>query len=103
MVQSDVVQGRYAREVQILSAKESSYHFSVLNTTVKQLEEFDIDVLGRGMELHAPMLWNLLDILLSVRGKGHHGDHSNSGDSQIGGDDVSKDDEALWEELGDLN
>ncbi|KAG1760898.1 hypothetical protein EV702DRAFT_1171476 [Suillus placidus] len=99
VVQSDVVQGRYVREVQILSAKESGYHFSVLNTSVEQLEEFDIGVLGRGMEVHAPLLWRLLDILLSARGKGH----ISSGDLPDGGYDVDEDDEALWEELGDLN
>ncbi|KAG2152930.1 hypothetical protein DEU56DRAFT_727371 [Suillus clintonianus] len=99
MVQSDVVKGLYVREVQTLSAKESGYHFSVLNTSVEQLEEFDIDVLGKGMEVHAPMLWNLLDRLLSARGKGQKRD---SGDPQVGKDDVSEDEEALWEELGDF-
>ncbi|KAG2148116.1 hypothetical protein DEU56DRAFT_928273 [Suillus clintonianus] len=103
MVQSDVVKGLYVREVQTLSAKESGYHFSVLNTSVEQLEEFDIDVLGKGMEVHAPMLWNLLDRLLSARRKGQNRGHGNSGDPQVGEDDVSEDEEALWEELGDLD
>ncbi|KAG1802200.1 uncharacterized protein HD556DRAFT_1228210 [Suillus plorans] len=98
MVQPDVVKGRYAREVQILSAKDTSYHFSVLNTSVKQLEEFDIDVQALQIQPLSTFLTNLLDILLSARGKGHHRDHSNSGDLQVG-----EDDEALWEELGDLD
>ncbi|KIK34580.1 hypothetical protein CY34DRAFT_97721 [Suillus luteus UH-Slu-Lm8-n1] len=99
VVQSDVVQGRYVCEVQTLSAKESGYHFLVLITCVEQLEEFDIGVLGRGMALHAPFLWKLLDILLSARGKGH----LSSGDLPNGGCDVDEDDEALWEELVDLD
>jgi hypothetical protein len=41
----------------------------------------------------------LLDILLLARAKGH----LSSGDLPIRGCDVDEDDEALWEELGNLN
>ncbi|KAG2743434.1 hypothetical protein P692DRAFT_20677701, partial [Suillus brevipes Sb2] len=52
----DIIKHRCALEIQELSAKKSGYHFSVLHASVEQLEEFDIEELGGGMQQRAPFM-----------------------------------------------
>ncbi|KAG1797805.1 uncharacterized protein HD556DRAFT_1440766 [Suillus plorans] len=74
-----------------LAAKANSSHFSVSHTSVQQLEEFGIDVLSEGMQQHAPVTWDLLEVLLAARRKGI---------SNPTVEDEDCDDEALlWEQL----
>ncbi|KAG1796230.1 uncharacterized protein HD556DRAFT_1431369 [Suillus plorans] len=54
----------FAHGIVDLSAKKHSSHFAVSHTSVEQLEEFNMDLLGRGMQRLAPKLWGLLDKLL---------------------------------------
>ncbi|KAG2051583.1 hypothetical protein BDR06DRAFT_850746, partial [Suillus hirtellus] len=81
-----------------LSAKKSGYHFSVLHASVEQLEEFDIEELGGGMQQRAPFMWDMLDVLLSARRSSN-----TRRDPHKSLDDQGNDDEAqYWEELGEL-
>jgi hypothetical protein len=95
---SDIIKRRCALEIQELSAKKSGYHFSVLHASVEQLEEFDIEVLGGGMQQHAPLLWDMLNILLAVRRSSNRRDLTKNSDDQDSDDDEAQ----YWEELGDL-
>ncbi|KAG2134953.1 hypothetical protein BD769DRAFT_1341184, partial [Suillus cothurnatus] len=61
-----VIKDRCAQEVCELSAKANSSHFSVSHTSVQQLEEFSIDVLSEEMQQHAPVLWDLFEVLLAA-------------------------------------
>ncbi|KAG2360608.1 hypothetical protein BDR07DRAFT_1486833 [Suillus spraguei] len=66
---SDIMSDVYMREIVDLSAKKHSSHFAVSHTSVEQLEEFNMDLLGRGMQQLAPTLWGLFDKLLFVAKK----------------------------------
>ncbi|KAG1854535.1 hypothetical protein F4604DRAFT_1503934, partial [Suillus subluteus] len=89
------IKDRCAQEVRELSAKANGSHFSVSHTSVQQLEEFSIDVLSEEMQRHAPVLWDLFEVLLAARRK-------NISDVTSSFEDGDYDDEAsLWEQLGD--
>ncbi|KAG1883648.1 hypothetical protein F4604DRAFT_1920156 [Suillus subluteus] len=61
---SDIMSDVYMREIVDLSAKKHGSHFAESHASVEQLEEFNMDVLGRGMQRLAPTLWGLFNKLL---------------------------------------
>ncbi|KAG2140009.1 hypothetical protein BD769DRAFT_1288794, partial [Suillus cothurnatus] len=78
-----------------LSAKKHGSHFAVSHTSVEQLEEFNMDLLRRGMQQLAPKLWGLLDRLLFA-GKKYVGVAVSTK-----GPEDSDEEDTYWEAFGD--
>ena len=88
-----IIKDRCAQEVCELSGKANGSHFSISHTSVEQLEDFSIEVMGEEMQQRAPVLWDLFEVLLAARRKGV---------SNATLQDADYDDEAsLWEQLDD--
>jgi hypothetical protein len=67
----------------------------VSHTSVEQVEEFDMELLGKGMQRIAPTLWGLFDRLLSM-GKKHISREASTEDEANGDDE-----DIYWEAFGD--
>ncbi|KAG0704806.1 hypothetical protein DFH29DRAFT_783663, partial [Suillus ampliporus] len=83
------------QEIGDLSGKKHGSHFAVSHSSVEQLEDFNMDLLGKGMQRLAPTLWGLLDRLLSM-GKKNVGTEVSTEDPE----DHDKED-IYWEAFGD--
>ncbi|KAG1817860.1 hypothetical protein EV424DRAFT_1324185, partial [Suillus variegatus] len=92
---SGIMSDVYMQEIVDLSAKKHGSHFAVSHTSVEQLEEFNMDLLGRGMQRLAPKLWGLLDKLLFA------GKKSVGVAVSTKGPEDSDEDDVYWEAFGD--
>jgi hypothetical protein len=92
---SNIMSDVYMQEILNLSAKKHGSHFAVSHTSVEQLEEFNMDLLGRGMQRLAPKLWGLLDRLLFA-GKKYVGVAVSTK-----GPEDSDEEDTYWEAFGD--
>ncbi|KAG2049947.1 hypothetical protein BDR06DRAFT_865602, partial [Suillus hirtellus] len=61
----DAISAECAREVQELAKVENGSHFSAVDVKAEQIEGFKIDDMALQIVEEAPMLWALLDSLLS--------------------------------------
>ncbi|KAG1766499.1 hypothetical protein EV702DRAFT_980854, partial [Suillus placidus] len=96
----DLVKDICAREMVVLSAKESGYHFDVVHTAPEQLEDFSIEELAKDMEKFAPVTWDFLDTTLSARMQRKTGAVKDCDEHQLVAG-MDSDEEAYWEELGE--
>ncbi|KAG2339200.1 hypothetical protein BDR05DRAFT_864417, partial [Suillus weaverae] len=93
---SNIITDVCAQEIRDLSGKKHGSHFAVSHTSVEQLEEFNMDLLGKGMQKLAPTLWSLFDRLLFM-GKKYVGVEV----STEGLEDSSSEEDIYWEAFGD--
>ncbi|KAG1862648.1 hypothetical protein F4604DRAFT_1929403 [Suillus subluteus] len=97
---TDLIKDICAREIVVLSAKESGYHFDVVHTVPEQLEDFSIEELAKDMEKLAPVTWDFLDTALSARTHQKIGAGKDRDEHQLVAR-MDSDEEAYWEELGE--
>ncbi|KAG6807356.1 hypothetical protein H0H92_007878 [Tricholoma furcatifolium] len=56
-------------EVTLLATKESGWHFSARNASSTQIQAFSVDEMARKFEEQAPLLWEVLGMLLHRKNK----------------------------------
>jgi hypothetical protein len=63
---SNLMKAWYASSIRELTRKEHGWHFSALQASAKQLEDFQIEDMAEKMQTLAPELWDMLGEVLSA-------------------------------------
>ncbi|KAG1839453.1 hypothetical protein DFJ58DRAFT_640413, partial [Suillus subalutaceus] len=93
-----------AREVQELTKVENGLHFSAVHAKAEQIEGFQIDDMALQIAGEAPVLWALLDSLLSARAL-QVSKIESKGHTEIGilvSDAQEAEDSEYWAQVDDL-
>ncbi|EGN92479.1 hypothetical protein SERLA73DRAFT_79518 [Serpula lacrymans var. lacrymans S7.3] len=61
-----MVQNACQSELQTLSTKENQWHFNASNASAEQIEQFCLKDMALQFQSSAPLLWDLLESLLSA-------------------------------------
>jgi len=94
---TSIVWDTYLEEIRAITSADTGWHFSALNATTVQLEEFDLEDMGRDMEDRAPGLWSLLGVLLNG---GTPEGGTLTTDTEGG---LSEADDDYWEEIEEID
>jgi hypothetical protein len=60
------VKKQYVSSIRTLAKNENGWHFSAINTSAKQLEDFRIEDMATKMKSLAPDLWDIIGLLLGA-------------------------------------
>ncbi|KAG0697701.1 hypothetical protein DFH29DRAFT_878509 [Suillus ampliporus] len=90
---------QYIKEIKSISSEEAGWHFGPSHTTTQQVEDFNIEEMGREMQSCAPALWDLLGFLLGADSSCKAKD----ADADIIMDEVHDEYDSYWDDLDDID
>ncbi|KAG1731026.1 hypothetical protein EDB19DRAFT_1912702 [Suillus lakei] len=90
---------QYIKEIKSVSSEEAGWHFGLSHTTTQQVEDFNIEEMGREMQSCAPTLWDLLGFLLGADSSCEAKD----ADADIIMDEVHDEYDSYWDDIDDTD
>ncbi|KAG2041279.1 hypothetical protein BDR03DRAFT_979686 [Suillus americanus] len=90
---------QYIKEIKSISSEEAGWHFGPSHATTQQVEDFNIEEMGREMQSCAPALWDLLGFLLGADSSCKAKD----ADADIIMDEAHDEYDSYWDDLDDID
>ncbi|KAF9231505.1 hypothetical protein BU15DRAFT_56018 [Melanogaster broomeanus] len=85
---TELISDSYLKEIRHAASEDGGWHFGASTATTQQLEDFNLDDMGRDLEAHAPGLWSFVGLLLQ-------GDEKQKGGSEDVDGDVVMDEQSM--------
>ncbi|KAF9236980.1 hypothetical protein BU15DRAFT_49361 [Melanogaster broomeanus] len=87
---TELISDSYLKEIRHAASEDGGWHFGASTATTQQLEDFNLDDMGRDLEAHAPGLWSFVGLLLQgdEKQKGGSGGGNLGTEKDVDGDVV---------------